>query len=144
MVRAGMLHHVVEKVAIYVVSRVAGSGWQRFGRQGWWLRRRRIFQLGLMYNKPLRSRVITRTQSEKEQRRGLYVPNPDTASSAGDSSLIQSNAENKYTVTAAELPLHCPMDGMSLWNSHPRVFLSIEETGHAKCPYCGAEYTLEG
>ena len=72
------------------------------------------------------------------------MPNPDTASSAGDSSLIQSNAENKYTVTAAELPLHCPMDGMSLWNSHPRVFLSIEETGHAKCPYCGAEYTLEG
>ena len=97
-----------------------------------------------MYNKQPRSRVITRTQSEKEQRRGLYVPNPDTASLAGDSSLIQSNAENKYTVVAADLPLHCPMDGMSLWNSHPRVFLSIEETGHAKCPYCGAEYTLEG
>jgi uncharacterized Zn-finger protein len=47
-------------------------------------------------------------------------------------------------VTVADLPLHCPMDGMSLWNSHPRVFLSIEATGHAKCPYCGAEYTLKG
>ena len=70
------------------------------------------------------------------------VPNPDTASAAGDGSLIPSNAENSYEVTAADLPLHCPMDGMSLWNSHPRVYLSIEATGKAKCPYCGADYTL--
>jgi uncharacterized Zn-finger protein len=32
---------------------------------------------------------------------------------------------------------------MYLWNSHPRVFLPVEETGEAKCPYCGAEYYLE-
>ena len=70
------------------------------------------------------------------------VPNPDTASAAGDGSLIPSNAENSYEVTTADLPLHCPMDGMSLWNSHPRVYLSIETTGKAKCPYCGANYTL--
>ena len=70
------------------------------------------------------------------------MPNPDTASSAGGNSLIQPNTENKYTVAPVDLPLHCPMDGMSLWNSHPRVFLSIKETGHAKCPYCGADYTL--
>ncbi|HHM06108.1 MAG TPA: zinc-finger domain-containing protein [Gammaproteobacteria bacterium] len=32
---------------------------------------------------------------------------------------------------------------MSLWNSHPRVFLPIEENGgKVQCPYCGAEYTL--
>ncbi|QKQ28351.1 zinc-finger domain-containing protein [Candidatus Reidiella endopervernicosa] len=42
-----------------------------------------------------------------------------------------------------DLPLHCPTPEMSLWNSHPRVFLSIEKSGHAKCPYCGAEYTLK-
>jgi uncharacterized Zn-finger protein len=34
------------------------------------------------------------------------------------------------------------MPGMHLWNSHPRVFLQIEKTGFAKCPYCSAEYTL--
>jgi Uncharacterized protein conserved in bacteria len=34
------------------------------------------------------------------------------------------------------------MPGMALWNSHPKVYLPIEETGHAKCPYCGAEYTM--
>ncbi|MEE8156920.1 MAG: zinc-finger domain-containing protein [Gammaproteobacteria bacterium] len=52
------------------------------------------------------------------------------------------NAENKYSVSRNDLPLHCPMPDMSLWNSHPRVFLPIEETGAAKCPYCGAEFTL--
>jgi uncharacterized Zn-finger protein len=34
------------------------------------------------------------------------------------------------------------MPGMHLWNSHPRVFLPIEKSGWAKCPYCSAEYTL--
>jgi uncharacterized Zn-finger protein len=56
--------------------------------------------------------------------------------------LIQPNAQHQYTVTAADLPLSCPMPGMYLWNSHPRVYLSIEGTGWAKCPYCGAEYFL--
>lgn len=55
---------------------------------------------------------------------------------------IEPNAQNRYEVTRADLPLHCPMDGMSLWNSHPRVFLPIEKTGAAKCPYCGADYVL--
>jgi uncharacterized Zn-finger protein len=56
---------------------------------------------------------------------------------------IQANAESRYDVTEADLPLHCPMDGMTLWNSHPRVYLPIEKTGKAKCPYCGAEFVLQ-
>ncbi|HUX74548.1 MAG TPA: zinc-finger domain-containing protein [Steroidobacteraceae bacterium] len=56
--------------------------------------------------------------------------------------LIQPNAQHRYTVTAADLPLCCPMPAMHLWNSHPRVYLAIEPTGWAKCPYCGAEYSL--
>ena len=56
--------------------------------------------------------------------------------------LVQPNAENQYQVTRADLPLSCPMPGMHLWNSHPRVYLPIEQTGTAKCPYCGAVYTL--
>lgn len=56
---------------------------------------------------------------------------------------IPANAENRYRVTRADLPLSCPMPGMSLWNSHPKVYLPIEaEGGRAKCPYCGAEYDL--
>lgn len=56
--------------------------------------------------------------------------------------LIQPNAQHQYTVTAADLPLCCPMPGMQLWNSHPKVYLPIEKSATAKCPYCSAEYTL--
>ncbi|MGB5211261.1 MAG: zinc-finger domain-containing protein [Gammaproteobacteria bacterium] len=57
---------------------------------------------------------------------------------------VQANAENRYQVTAADLPLSCPMPGMSLWNSHPKVYLPVEATGEAKCPYCGALYVMAG
>jgi uncharacterized Zn-finger protein len=56
--------------------------------------------------------------------------------------LIPANAEHSYQVTQADLPLSCPMPGMALWNSHPRVYLPVEPSGWAKCGYCGAEYTL--
>jgi uncharacterized Zn-finger protein len=48
-----------------------------------------------------------------------------------------------YEVTRANLPLSCPMDDMILWNAHPKVYLPIEKTGRAICPYCGAEYVLK-
>jgi uncharacterized Zn-finger protein len=57
--------------------------------------------------------------------------------------LTTPNAQNKYEVTRADLPLSCPMPAMQLWNSHPKVYLPIEKTGQAKCPYCSAEYTLK-
>jgi uncharacterized Zn-finger protein len=56
--------------------------------------------------------------------------------------LIVANAENTYRVSREAVPLHCPLPGMYLWNSHPRVFLPVEATGEAKCPYCGASYEL--
>lgn len=45
-------------------------------------------------------------------------------------------------VTRSELPLSCPRPGDEVWNMHPRVFLPIEKTGEAVCPYCGAHYRL--
>jgi uncharacterized Zn-finger protein len=65
------------------------------------------------------------------------------ASNVNEEKLIQPNAQNRYEVTRADLPLSCPMPGMSLWNSHPRVYLPIEETGEERCPYCGAVYVLK-
>jgi len=53
-----------------------------------------------------------------------------------------ANAQQRYEVTRADLPLHCPMDGMALWASHPKVYLPIEESGEERCPYCGAVYVL--
>lgn len=55
---------------------------------------------------------------------------------------IEANTERHYEVHRADLPLSCPMPAMKLWNSHPRVYLPIEATGRACCPYCGARYTL--
>jgi uncharacterized Zn-finger protein len=62
---------------------------------------------------------------------------------ATTTNLIQPNAQHQYNVTPADVPLSCPMPGMYLWNSHPKVYLAIEGTGWAKCNYCGAEYTLQ-
>ncbi len=56
---------------------------------------------------------------------------------------LESNAVKRYEVTKKDLPLHCPMPNMSLWNSHPRVYLAIEDSGEAACPYCGAVYVLK-
>ncbi len=55
-----------------------------------------------------------------------------------------ANAEKRYTVHRADLPLSCPSPEMALWNSHPRVYLPIENepNGEAACPYCGAVYVL--
>ena len=56
---------------------------------------------------------------------------------------IPANAQNRYEVTHSDLPLSCPMPGMALWNSHPKVYLPIfDDGGESTCPYCGAHYVL--
>ncbi|MEJ2575665.1 MAG: zinc-finger domain-containing protein [Gammaproteobacteria bacterium] len=53
-----------------------------------------------------------------------------------------SESDNIKTVTRADLPLSCPMPGDEVWNMHPRVYLPVEKTGDAVCPYCGMRYRL--
>jgi uncharacterized Zn-finger protein len=60
-----------------------------------------------------------------------------------DQNLVPANAKHRYGVRQSDLPLSCPMPGMYLWNSHPKVYLPVQEAGEAKCPYCGALYFLE-
>lgn len=55
---------------------------------------------------------------------------------------IAANAAKLYKVSRKDLPLSCPMPEMVLWNAHPRVYLPIEKTGKASCPYCGAAFVL--
>ena len=67
--------------------------------------------------------------------------NPDTA--ANQSAYSTPNAKNALEVKAGDLPVHCPVEGSSLWNSHPRVYIPVQENGgEAKCPYCGAIFKL--
>jgi len=54
------------------------------------------------------------------------------------------NRARHVEVESRDLPLHCPMPSMLLWNAHPRVFLDITKTGVSLCPYCGTRYTLKG
>ena len=48
-----------------------------------------------------------------------------------------------YHLSKADLPASCPRPDMALWNAHPRVYLPLEETGHAICPYCSTEYIVD-
>ena len=58
---------------------------------------------------------------------------------------LPSELDRKVTqVTAEDLPLHCPLPTQKLWNTHPRVYLPIEMTREARCPYCGTLYKLTG
>ena len=57
---------------------------------------------------------------------------------------LKENKQRAIEIDASQLPLHCPMPDMLLWNAHPRVYLPIEKTGEALCPYCGTQYKLKG
>jgi len=61
---------------------------------------------------------------------------------ARNPALKTASTDKIYEVSQGDLPLSCPMPNQKLWNSHPRVYLPIEETGNASCPYCSANYTL--
>ena len=50
---------------------------------------------------------------------------------------------DSIAVSRADLPLSCPRPEDEVWNMHPRVYLPIEKTGEAVCPYCGAKYHLK-
>lgn len=54
-----------------------------------------------------------------------------------------ANAQEVYYVTRKDLPLSCPMDNMTLWNSHQKVYMPIGKTGEVMCEYCGAKYILK-
>ncbi|HSH84089.1 MAG TPA: zinc-finger domain-containing protein [Guyparkeria sp.] len=67
--------------------------------------------------------------------------NPDTASHPQD--FKTPNAENLIEVTQADLPVYCPREGEALWNSHPRVYIPLEQKGdQTRCIYCSAVYRL--
>jgi len=54
-----------------------------------------------------------------------------------------ANTQQRFDVSRAQLPLSCPLPDQALWNSHPKVYLPIEATGQARCPYCGTVYVLK-
>ncbi|MGH8273136.1 MAG: zinc-finger domain-containing protein [Gammaproteobacteria bacterium] len=62
-------------------------------------------------------------------------PNPKRTEEPNDARLEE--------VMPGDLPVHCPLPKMSLWNSHPQVYIPIEEPGdEAICPYCSTRFLL--
>jgi uncharacterized Zn-finger protein len=53
------------------------------------------------------------------------------------------NSQRIVSVSADMIPLHCPLPGTTLWNSHPRVYIPVEDTGQARCGYCGTEFVIK-
>ena len=37
----------------------------------------------------------------------------------------------------------CPNPKMTLWSSHPKVFIDVVTSGQGQCPYCGTTYRLK-
>ena len=58
------------------------------------------------------------------------------------SDLTEPNAAKTYTVKRADLPLSCPTPDMSLWNSHPRVYLPSKIRVRLFAPTAG-QFMLE-
>ncbi|MBA3661477.1 MAG: zinc-finger domain-containing protein [Gammaproteobacteria bacterium] len=56
----------------------------------------------------------------------------------------QACTKRRYEISHQDLPLSCPPRDRRIWDAHPRVYLPIEELGSVVCPYCGAEYVLQG
>ena len=65
------------------------------------------------------------------------------AASPREHSLEVPNAHQEMRIARSDLPLHCPMPNMRLWDSHPKVYLPVEATGRERCPYCGTVFILE-
>jgi uncharacterized Zn-finger protein len=74
---------------------------------------------------------------------GLLMTSSAKQAPAPKAAPTSASSARAHRVKRADLPLSCPTPDMVLWNSHPRVYLAIEKTGQAQCPYCGAEYLLE-
>ena len=55
----------------------------------------------------------------------------------------QAAESQPYVVKPSELPASCPPRKSSIDGLHPRVYLKFKDDGNAKCPYCGAKFTLE-
>ncbi len=52
------------------------------------------------------------------------------------------NSRQAIAISRKDLPLSCPRPQDEVWNMHPRVYLPIEQSGEAVCPYCSAHYRL--
>ena len=59
-----------------------------------------------------------------------------------DNNTQQKDEQQPVQVKREDLPAYCPTESMGLWNSHPRVYIPLDEKPEASCPYCGTQFVL--
>jgi uncharacterized Zn-finger protein len=61
--------------------------------------------------------------------------------------MSSSKQQEVVEVTAHDVQgpgvVFCPNPKMTLWSTHPKVFIDVATTGEGKCPYCGTVYRLK-
>ena len=60
---------------------------------------------------------------------------------------MSTEAPATVEVLAADLQgpgvVFCPNPKMTLWSTHPKVFIDVATTGEGWCPYCSTVYRLK-
>ncbi len=56
----------------------------------------------------------------------------------------QEKASSVYNVKRSDLPACCPRPEQQIDGLHPKVFIALDKDGRGACPYCGAEFVVEG
>ncbi len=51
--------------------------------------------------------------------------------------------DRKVTISQNDLPIYCPSSESSLWAEHPKVYLQLDSSKQATCPYCNTKYVLK-
>jgi uncharacterized Zn-finger protein len=76
---------------------------------------------------------------------GLSARASGTTTSQEHSSMSKPQAVVELTASDVQGPgvVACPNPKMTLWSSHPKVFVDVATTGEGKCPYCGTVYRLK-
>ena len=61
--------------------------------------------------------------------------------------MSSSKQQEVVEVTAHDVQgpgvVFCPNPKMTLWSTHPKVFIDVATTGEGKCSYCGTVYRLK-
>ncbi|WP_196139537.1 zinc-finger domain-containing protein [Aliikangiella sp. G2MR2-5] len=53
-----------------------------------------------------------------------------------------SKSHKIIEIARDQLPACCPPKELAHWNQHPRVYLELDKSGKAACPYCGNCFAL--
>ena len=68
----------------------------------------------------------------------------ETNSNENHNNSMESVKKETLTVTVKRgQRICCPLPEHTSWNQHPRVYIDLEDTDEATCPYCGTHFKVK-